>query len=292
MTDNMLLVAFNVIEAVGLAGALVIIITAVVSPSIQRLPTWYLVLCGSAVCSFSMLLLAMAQRQSGPEPDFALCLIQGALIYASPIWFDYNFDPSLSALNPSNRFHLTVLYYVKQYTGKISHKSKWLLLSTVILFILVTIVLLVIGILNPQIVQRDQFYCHFTKYIGVYAMSLFSIAFATIAVTFESKSGKLLYRHWKNKDEYYHKSNGIVSGHGSPGRFQSPFNPLSGVSTLFLSMKPAIEYLRTVLALALLSNIVVVLALNMSIIRAWMFWNNHKFGSPQVHVEVKVEQSV
>ncbi|KAE9386112.1 hypothetical protein BT96DRAFT_549952 [Gymnopus androsaceus JB14] len=218
-----------------------------------------------------MLLLAMARRQSGPEPDFALCLIQGALIYASPIWL------MASTCAFALQFHLTVLYYVKQYTGKISHKSKWLLLSTVILFIVVTIVLLVIGILNPQIVQRDQFYCHFTKYIGVYT------------------SGKLLYRHWKNKDEYYHKSNGIVS-FGVMVRLAG-FSLLSILSVatcaVYLLRDQSLKnYDNFVLYSALLSNIVVVLALNMSIIRAWMFWNNPKLGSPQVHVEVKVEQSV
>lgn len=79
-------VAFNAIEITGLTGALVILITAVLSPSIQRLPTWYLLLCSGAVYSFSMLLVAMAHQQFGPEPDFALCLIQGVLIYACPIW--------------------------------------------------------------------------------------------------------------------------------------------------------------------------------------------------------------
>lgn len=86
MANIGLSLAFNVIEFVGLAGALVIIITAAVSPSIQRLPTWYMVLCSGAAYSFSMLLLAIARRQSGPEPDFALCVIQSALIYAGPIW--------------------------------------------------------------------------------------------------------------------------------------------------------------------------------------------------------------
>lgn len=85
MNNGALMVAFNAIETVGLVGALIVIFTAILSPSIQRLPTWYLVLCSGAVYSFSMLILPMAQRQSGPEPGFALCLFQGALIYASPI---------------------------------------------------------------------------------------------------------------------------------------------------------------------------------------------------------------
>lgn len=79
-------VAFNVIETAGLAGALLIITTSALSPAIQRFPTWYMVLCSGAVYSLSMLLLAMARAQFGPEPGFSLCLVQSALIYASPIW--------------------------------------------------------------------------------------------------------------------------------------------------------------------------------------------------------------
>jgi len=159
----------------------------------------------------------------------------------------------------------------------------------------VTIVLLVIGILHPQIVQRDQFYCHFTKHIGVYVENLFSAASGAISVTFEYKSSKLLYQHWKNKDEYYLKSNGIVS-FGVMVRLAG-FSLLSILSVatcaVYLLRDQSLKnYDNFVLYSALLSNVVVVLALNMSIIRAWMFWNNHKFGSPQVHVEVKVEQSV
>lgn len=79
-------VAFNVIETIGFVSALAIIITAALSSSIRRLPTWYLVLCSGAVYSFSKLLLAMAHAQFGPEPQFMLCLVQGALIYSAPIW--------------------------------------------------------------------------------------------------------------------------------------------------------------------------------------------------------------
>lgn len=79
-------VAFNTIEIIGLIGALVIISTAVLSPSIHRLSTWYLVLGSGAAYSFSMLLLAMAHGQTGPDPTFSLCVVQSALIYSSPIW--------------------------------------------------------------------------------------------------------------------------------------------------------------------------------------------------------------
>ncbi|KAF5371880.1 hypothetical protein D9757_010576 [Collybiopsis confluens] len=82
---NGTVIAYNVIETTGLVGALAIIITAILSHSIQRLSTWYLVLISGAVYSFSKLLLAMAHAQFGPSPNSTLCLIQSSLIYSGPI---------------------------------------------------------------------------------------------------------------------------------------------------------------------------------------------------------------
>jgi len=281
------MVAFNTIETVGLAGALIVILTAILSPSIQRLPTWYLVLCSGAIYSFSMLILAMTQHQSGPEPGFALCLFQGVLIYASPIGL------MASACAFAIQFHLNVLFYVKHCSGIISHKSKWLPLSVVILFAQVVVVLLVIGLLSPEIVQREQFYCHFTNNIGVYAVSLFSVAFATIAVTFEYKSGILLYRHWKQMAEFYHKSNGTVSI-GVMVRLAG-FSLLSilSVATCALYMLPGLKNFNNLIVYnALLSNVdVLLVGFNMSIIRSWMFWKNPDSGTAKVFVEVEVEQN-
>jgi len=183
-------VAFNVIEIIGLVGALIIIFTAVFAPSIQRLLTWYLLLCSSAAYSFSMLLLAMAHRQFGPEPDFALCLVQGVLIYACPIWI------MASVCAFALQFHLAMLFYIKKYSGSISHESKWIPLSAVVVFIGVAVILLVVGVIQPQIVQRspEHFYCHFAHNIGNYTAGTLIVVFAVAAFTFEYKSGMLLYR--------------------------------------------------------------------------------------------------
>ncbi|KAJ3719255.1 hypothetical protein C8R42DRAFT_673275 [Lentinula raphanica] len=82
-----IVVAFNVIQIAGCISGVVIMLTALVSRSLRRLPTWYLVLCSSTAYSLSMSMLAIARKQIGPsEPNFTLCLVQGALIYSCPIW--------------------------------------------------------------------------------------------------------------------------------------------------------------------------------------------------------------
>ncbi|GAW02002.1 hypothetical protein LENED_003628 [Lentinula edodes] len=227
-------VAFNTIEIIGLIGALVIISTAVLSPSIHRLST----------CN-------------GPWTNCPIWLMAASFAFAL-------------------QFHLTVLHYVKQYNGKIHRNSKWLPLSTVILFTILTIVFLIVGIVQPQAVQRspEQFYCHFTNDIGVYSVSVFSVAFAVGSVVCESKSGMLLYHHWKHKNEFYHQSNGQVSI-GVMIRLAS-FSLLSilSVATCALYMLPSLRNFENIIVYnAFLSNVdVIILGLNLSIIQTWMFW--------------------
>jgi len=283
-------VAFNAIQITGLIGALVIILTALCSGSIRRLPTWYLVLCSGAVYSLSMLLLAMAHAQFGPSPNFVLCLIQGAFIYASPIWF------MASGCAFALQFHLTVLYYVKQYSGKINKSSKWLSILPVTLFAGMAVTLLITGSLQPEIVERDpeQFYCHFKSNLGVYCVSGFSTIFAVISVTLEYQSGKLLYQHWKISSDLYRRSNGTVSI-GVMVRLAG-FSLISvlSVATCALYMIPSITNFDNIIIYnAFLCNVdVLVLGLNMSIIRVWMFWKRKKSTqTAEIRVEVQVQGS-
>ncbi|KAE9407172.1 hypothetical protein BT96DRAFT_986789 [Gymnopus androsaceus JB14] len=277
-------VAFNFIETAGLVGALLIIITSILSPNIRRLSTWYMVLCSGAAYSLSMLLLAMARAQFGPEPTFSLCLVQGALIYSSPIWL------MGSICTFAIQFHLTVLFHTgKQY--RLSHDSRWLPISTVILFVGVTVAMLVIGSTNPNIVQRspEQFYCHFSNSTGVYAVSGFSVAFAIAAITFEYKSGMLLYRHRKEMNDLYRQSNGTVS-FGALARLAIfSLLPIISVGTFIVYVLPDASVKNfdvVILYNAVVYNVdVLLLGINMSIIRAWMFRKNDLTKTSQMKVE-------
>ncbi|KAJ4479079.1 hypothetical protein J3R30DRAFT_3473931 [Lentinula aciculospora] len=279
--------AFNTIEIVGLSGALIIILTAILSSSIHRLSTWYLILGSGAVYSFSMLLLAMTHEQTGPEPQFLVCLVQGALIYSSPIWL------MSTSFAFAIQFHLTVLYHVEGYAGRIHRDSKWLPFSTVIFFFGFTVVFLVTGIVQPHTVQRnaEQLYCHFTSNIGVYPVSIFGVAFAAGSAVCEFKSGMLLYRHWKYKNDFYHQSNGQVSI-GVMIRLAS-FSLVSmlSVASCTLYIIPSLKNFGDVIVYnAFMSNVdVLILGLNMSIIQAWMFWK--KKPATKIAIQVEVEQS-
>ncbi|KAJ3964955.1 hypothetical protein EV361DRAFT_940792 [Lentinula raphanica] len=284
MGGNLIITIFNVIQVAGFVGAFVIMLTALFSRSLHRLSTWYLVLSSMAVYSFSMLLLAMAHGQTGPEPHFALCLVQSALAYACPIWL------LSAAFAFALQFHLMMLYYAKQYSGLIHRDSKWIPLSTVILFVVLMATFLAIGSVKPEIVQRSpqQFYCHFSDKIGSYTVIGFDVVFGIAAVICEFKTGVLLYRHWKQRNELYRQSNGQVA--------IGVMIRLVGFSLLsLLSVATSVVYVLPitmrgkqyfVIYNAFLSNIAgpIAMGLNMSIVRSWIFWKK------DIAVEVRVEQ--
>ncbi|KAH7868447.1 uncharacterized protein C8R40DRAFT_837753 [Lentinula edodes] len=279
------IIAFNTIEAIGFAGAFAITITALLSPSIPRLSTWYLVLCSSGVYSLSMLLLAIAHAQSGAEPNSTLCLIQGALIYSAAIWL------MGSVCMFSVQFYLTVLFYTKQYSGLIHRESKLLSVGMVSIFMCVTVSLLIYGTLLPHIVVRSpqQFYCHFSSEIGVSIVAVFGVLFAIVAVFCEYHTGVLLYRHWNTVD-IYQQSNGTLSI-GVLARLAgfSLVSILSVSSCALFTFQSAsnqsFEYI--ILYTVVVANAdVPLLGLNKSIIRAWMFWKKTGTSAEQYSGQV------
>ncbi|KAJ3888560.1 hypothetical protein GG344DRAFT_67843 [Lentinula edodes] len=251
------IIAFNTIEAIGFAGAFAITIAALLSPSIPRLSTWYLVLCSSGVYSLSMLLLAIAHAQSGAEPNSTLCLIQGALIYSAAI------------CNWTNGKHIQADGLTFCWDG----------------------INLYYGTLLPHIVVRSpqQFYCHFSSEIGVSIVAVFGVLFAIVAVFCEYHTGVLLYRHWNTVD-IYQQSNGTLSI-GVLARLAG-FSLVSilSVSSCALFMfqsdsNQSFEYI--ILYTVVVANAdVPLLGLNKSIIRAWMFWKKTGTSAEQYSGQV------
>ncbi|KAJ3860184.1 hypothetical protein EV359DRAFT_67533 [Lentinula novae-zelandiae] len=252
------IIVFNTIEAIGFAGAFAITITALLSPSIPRLSTWYLVLCSSGVYSLSMLLLAIAHAQSGAEPN------------STPgVLFKYYTVFHLSLSNWTNGKHIQADGLTFCWDG----------------------INFYYGTLLPHIVVRSpqQFYCHFSSEIGVSIVAVFGVLFAIVAVFCEYHTGVLLYRHWNTVD-IYQQSNGTLSI-GVLARLAG-FSLVSILSvsscalfTFQSDSNQSFEYI--ILYTVVVANAdVPLLGLNKSIIRAWMFWK--KTGTSAEHFSGQV----
>jgi hypothetical protein len=78
-------IAFDVIQAFGLASTCIILVTVSFNAHLRRLPTWYMIMGSGILYYSSQLLLALSGTQDGREPAFNLCAIQATLIYSAPI---------------------------------------------------------------------------------------------------------------------------------------------------------------------------------------------------------------
>jgi hypothetical protein len=71
-------------QALGFVGLAAVLITVLVCPRVRRNGPWLNFLLACVLYSLSYLLLAFAGQQSGPQPDFGLCLAQAVLTYGAP----------------------------------------------------------------------------------------------------------------------------------------------------------------------------------------------------------------
>ncbi|CAA7268905.1 unnamed protein product [Cyclocybe aegerita] len=76
--------AFFALNLISGFGLVIVLLTAIFSSKVKRMPTWYN-FCASWVLScFSYSLLFFARQHKLPHPNFQLCYIQTGLIYALP----------------------------------------------------------------------------------------------------------------------------------------------------------------------------------------------------------------
>jgi len=76
--------AFVALQLIGGCGLLIVVLTATFGPGVKRYSTWYSFGASWVFSCLSYTLLAFAGQRTGPVPDYALCVVQSALIYAAP----------------------------------------------------------------------------------------------------------------------------------------------------------------------------------------------------------------
>ncbi|KAJ7683341.1 hypothetical protein B0H17DRAFT_1137830 [Mycena rosella] len=74
---------FNALSLVGLVLLAIVFLTAVLSPSVKRVSTWYTYMLAWMVFSVTPFLVVGHQTSLDPPPAFTPCLVDSALMYAS-----------------------------------------------------------------------------------------------------------------------------------------------------------------------------------------------------------------
>ncbi|GAW04037.1 hypothetical protein LENED_005801 [Lentinula edodes] len=157
---------FIALQFSGGIGMLLLLVTALVSRTqffrlstnnctgngpIKRSRTWYSFCISWMISSFSYCLLFFAMKQFNPnqKPSYGLCLTQAALVYSSP--------PLTGATTFSLLLEVWLMFRFAA-SGKRSVGSKVmvsLLIAPYVLWVLLTVGFLILGGVNPSLVQRD-----------------------------------------------------------------------------------------------------------------------------------------
>lgn len=76
---------FNALTIMGFLSLGAVLLTALLSSNVRRIPTWYSLFATWMVFAFSYFLLV--GQQIGPDPGFGICLTQAGLVYAAPVLY-------------------------------------------------------------------------------------------------------------------------------------------------------------------------------------------------------------
>ncbi|KAJ7589896.1 hypothetical protein C8J56DRAFT_1048058 [Mycena floridula] len=129
------IVAFDVLQAIGLVAAYVVLMTPLLAANIKRSATW-MIFMGELVVLCASYLLLLGQ-QTGKAPYFGICLTQAALIFSAPVMCAF------SALA------ITIELYLKLAFVDGSPRNITLTLISVPIVILIAIIIEIVAVWSP-----------------------------------------------------------------------------------------------------------------------------------------------
>ncbi|KAJ7850756.1 hypothetical protein B0H13DRAFT_2086641 [Mycena leptocephala] len=182
--------AFNILSGIGFLAPAAVFFTVLLSPSVKRVSTWYSYILAWMVFCITPFLVIGHQTHFDPPPSFAPCVVDSALMYASP-----DRSPQLY-LNVSTRLN----------RGEVRPESVYVLLVIppmlcLIMFIWIFIERLLSyrGIVIPDQVELEPggFYCHLSGQLPAIVGGVLVGFATTAALVVEVLIVTLLCRNWR-----------------------------------------------------------------------------------------------
>jgi hypothetical protein len=170
---------------------------------------------------------------------------------------------------------------VKQQTGLLNKNHMIFAAFPCLFFLLSSIGLLVAIVHNPQWVERtpELFYCHLKSPVGMYVVGGFSLACALIAIPVEGMTIKLLYVHWYTERTRWNQSPVSLANLIRLLAFTITFVVSTSVGVVYLIPNRR-NYEYTMLATSILNQLgILIIGLNQSILKTWLFWRKHSIGN-------------
>ncbi|KAJ7467730.1 hypothetical protein FB451DRAFT_1259250 [Mycena latifolia] len=199
--------AFNTLAVLGFVLLVGILLTACLSPCVRRrrVSTWYTYIIAWAIFCITPFPVLGHQTHADPAPSFAACVADTAIVYAS------------TPLAAFATFALILHLYINVSAGlkrsQVHPTVRFFLMATPLaVYCIVFLLVLALGLRNPEIVELKDggFYCHLK--ISWPAMLCASLdVFGTVAaVVAEAMTVILLRRNWRAFRELQRKNeNGV-----------------------------------------------------------------------------------
>jgi len=283
------IILFDVMNVAGLLLATLVLLPALLSPTVSRTSTWMALLASSIFYSSSYLVLLPIGQRSIAQPDYGVCLVQASLVYGAPVLVSF----------------AGWAYVTQLYLGMVADNSRrrlpllrinaMLLLTPIVIATCMFVESLIVGIKYPDAVTIDSTrrYCHITTHLPrITAAVLIGIGTAGMIV-FEVLVTVHLSRHWKMLREM---TNGQIAAFAwyKFGRIiiftVFPFGAFTlNIAGLFSSGTTNDKWNMLLPVLPL--GTAIIFGSRMDVIRAWKFWSASYNRAWNIYEESKVQCS-
>jgi len=191
-THERIALAFVVLQLIGAIGLLIVLLTAAVGSSVKRSSTWYNFGLSWILSSVSYTLLAIAGKRRGPEPAFALCVVQSGLIYAAPALTGCTTLALITHMLVNIRRLLANAPF-RTHLGMVLA----LLALPYVVWLTIFLAAFMYGINHPETVKRSEnsTYCNSTSSLWSKISSLFVAICMILIIVALGVIGKRLYRN-------------------------------------------------------------------------------------------------
>ncbi|KAF7343221.1 hypothetical protein MVEN_01753400 [Mycena venus] len=184
--------AFNILSALGFILLAVILFTALLSPNVRRVSTWYSYIVAWIFFCITPFLVIGHQMPSDPPPSFAPCVLDEALMYASRPF------AAFGTLSLILQLYLNVSTRLKR--GEVRPEFVFVLLAIPpILYLIVFLWTFILGIVNPDQVELEPkgFYCHLNQPSPSIVVACLVLFATSAALVIEGMIVILLSRNWR-----------------------------------------------------------------------------------------------
>ncbi|KAH6908797.1 hypothetical protein BKA70DRAFT_252954 [Coprinopsis sp. MPI-PUGE-AT-0042] len=280
MESDAAFIAFLALQMFGLCGGIMLLITALLSPSVGRHSTWFSFMFSWVLSAGSYCLLLFAGRTYDIDPPHAICLTQAAMVYAVP------------PLTAATTVSLVIQMYrtVKHQTSNLEIRSRRIFTAMLLgvpyfLYVAMLFGCVTASLINPDIVQRasNSFYCNLSIRTPSRIASVSVALLLGVTIVIQGITLWALRGNW-----------GVVKGSILRVCAFSMFGILAGVLAIIFatarnrSFEPALS-----LALACIpAGAILIFGTQEDIVRAWMFWKRQSSPSftPQTESRIRLTQ--